>query len=392
MRRWATVGVASGALILTLGIGVMINRSAEAAMARVVPDGVFDNEWADGTHTDIDEGANLTPDYTGSGDDDDDEQSLETNYSFTNVPSLTSATRLDLHFCAYSATNAVGGELDALEYEIDMSGENFEEGSVVPPYRTNPLSCQWYSDTYTGSWSQAAINSLEININRSREGSGSPEIDDMRIVSLYIDVSYTSTTQTNQTNYRWYENANSTTPGTPLVAQNTEVIAALDAPIRLRQIVRVDTAASGTQRVYRLEYGRRSTTCSAVSYQAVGTGNITYHNNPSPADGATITNSGADPTDGSRTIIRQHYAEANPIYSKVQAASGQAMLWDFALYVAPETAPGTYCFRIVDQDDQQLTGYTQYPLLVVESTGPELSEQLRGGQSVIDGVKQPFSW
>jgi hypothetical protein len=65
-----------------------------------------------------------------------------------------------------------------------------------------------------------------------------------------------------QANYRWFANADSLTPGSPLVAQDTSASVAAGTTVRLRQRLAVnvsDVAASGGS--YKLQYAEKVGTC-----------------------------------------------------------------------------------------------------------------------------------
>jgi hypothetical protein len=65
-----------------------------------------------------------------------------------------------------------------------------------------------------------------------------------------------------QANYRWFANADSATPGSPLAAQDTAATVAPDTVVRLRQRLAVDTAAlSQSATTYKLQYSPKVGTC-----------------------------------------------------------------------------------------------------------------------------------
>lgn len=132
-----------------------------------------------------------------------------------------------------------------------------------------------------------------------------------------------------------------------------------------------------------------------VYYTPAGAGEpgaITYHDNPTPSTGATISASN-DPT--GRTTVYQTYNETDPYINSVGAiAAGSDGLWDFSLTSSSEAAGKTYCFRTVKADGTPLDTYSQYPEITFASGsgGPTLSQQVRGGASVVNGTKSPLSF
>lgn len=128
-----------------------------------------------------------------------------------------------------------------------------------------------------------------------------------------------------------------------------------------------------------------------VHYTTVQTGGpITFHNNTSVASGATI-NASSDPT--GRATVYQSYGETDPFTNNVAAIPGGSDgLWDVALTGSSAAAGKTYCFRAVMADGTPLQGYDAYPEITLTSSVPipTLSQQMRGGRGVIDGVKTPY--
>lgn len=119
---------------------------------------------------------------------------------------------------------------------------------------------------------------------------------------------------------------------------------------------------------------------------------IAYFNNITPASGASISSTGNDPTNGARPTVLQTYREDDTFTNTSSIAAGSDGLWDFALNTTGLAAGKSYCFRAVKADNSLLDAYTQIPEIAVTSSGPTLDQQLRGGQAVLNGVKQPSSW
>lgn len=131
-----------------------------------------------------------------------------------------------------------------------------------------------------------------------------------------------------------------------------------------------------------------------VYYTPAGSGvpgAISYHDNPSPSTGATISASN-DPT--GRTTVYQTYNETDPYSNSVAAiAAGSDGLWDFSLTSSPDAAGKTYCFRTVKADGTPLDTYSTYPeITFAAGNGPSLSQQVRGGASVVNGTKSPLTF
>jgi hypothetical protein len=123
--------------------------------------------------------------------------------------------------------------------------------------------------------------------------------------------------------------------------------------------------------------------------------NILYYNNATPADGAAISSTGSDPSNGGRTAVYQSYRETDPFTDDVAAIPlGQDGIWDFALTTTSAVAGKTYCFRVVKSNGAVLDSYSQYPEITFSGGGgggpTPTAQKLRGGRSIQNGVKSGF--
>lgn len=119
-----------------------------------------------------------------------------------------------------------------------------------------------------------------------------------------------------------------------------------------------------------------------------------FYDNASTVDGAVIANLANDPTSTSGVVRPQSYSEDESFSVQTEMTNGENGLWDFALQFDESLVGKTYCFRVVNGNDSPLASYAQYPevTFVEAPTGPTLPQQMRGGQSVVNGQKTPFSW
>jgi hypothetical protein len=115
-----------------------------------------------------------------------------------------------------------------------------------------------------------------------------------------------------------------------------------------------------------------------------------FYNNATPADGADVTTSYL--LTGSN--VRGTYQESSPTPVNPYAATiGQKLEWDFSLDPTDTVDATTYYFRMIKSSGSAISTYTQYPQITISlGSGPTLDQQMRGGQSVVNGVKQPFSF
>jgi len=147
--------------------------------------------------------------------------------------------------------------------------------------------------------------------------------------------------------------------------------------------------------VYGSGYLAMDTAFIEVYYNVPDSTPLLYYNNASPADNTTISSVAGDPTNGARPTVYQKYRETDPFTNSVAAIpSGSDGMWDFALTGDPSAAGKTYCLRVVKSNDDLLDTYSYIPEISFTSpdSGPTLDQQLRGGQSMQNGVKTPLNW
>ena len=123
---------------------------------------------------------------------------------------------------------------------------------------------------------------------------------------------------------------------------------------------------------------------------------LSYYDNTTAADLATISSSGNDPTSGARPTVYQSYRETDPFTNNIAAiASGSDGRWDFALTSGSGATGKTYCLRTVKSTGSLIDTYSLIPEITIASPGgggaPTTEQKLRGGQSVQNGVKTPYS-
>ena len=194
-----------------------------------------------------------------------------------------------------------------------------------------------------------------------------------------------------QSNYRWLQNADSTTPGAGLAGQNTATSVATGTPFRLRQLLSQTSGTTPASTAYKLQSGEKVSTCSAATYSDVAAP-MGFFNNAAPVDDATISSTANDPTPVSGSVTYQTYNENGAFTNPTQITSGNNGLWDFSLTAQPGAAGKTYCFRVVTSAGAQLSSYAQYPEISFTASGPTLDQQMRGGASVLNGTKTPITF
>ncbi|MES2970904.1 MAG: hypothetical protein V4702_01110 [Patescibacteria group bacterium] len=188
-----------------------------------------------------------------------------------------------------------------------------------------------------------------------------------------------------QSAYRWLTNADSTTPGAALAANNTPVTdISQNTIVRLRMLVHVSnfTHTTGLE-TFKLQFAQKSGTCDVAftgeTYAdlATGSGAIRYYNNTTPADGAAISTNAGDPSHGSDTIRAQTYEEANNFTSTSQVAVGEDAMWDFAIQNFSAVQNTSWCFRLIKTDGTAdfTTSGGSYTQIAELNTAPSLLNQ-----------------
>lgn len=186
-----------------------------------------------------------------------------------------------------------------------------------------------------------------------------------------------------QSAYRLFNNTDSTDVGTPLAAQNTAAtLGSAGAAFRLRMLLHIGVSDLFTgEENFKLQFAQRGadnqcdTAFSGETYADVTAATaIAYNDNPTPADGATLTANANDPTHGADTIVNQTYEELNNFTNSVAAIpSGQDGKWDFSLKDNGASANTAYCFRIVKADGSLLETYTVIPQITTASVTATVS-------------------
>lgn len=215
---------------------------------------------------------------------------------------------------------------------------------------------------------QADVNSLQFSLNRTQNTTRA-----VRVNSMYATLTYVTYSTLTQNGYRFYQNANSATPGAAIGASATTPIDVnkdtASPNVRLRMSIQ-STAERWLRQYgnYKLQYALKGTgTCAAPTGSwgdvQAGSGAIRWYDNTGVADGAPIANVSGQPAG---TMLPQRYEESNPIAKSQQVTINNFGIWDFSLTINTATADygNTYCFRIVsDTGTQPINTYTNYPEL-----------------------------
>lgn len=395
-------------LLMSVVLLAIPQRSVFAATGEIVPNGDSTVQWtvagsndvscAGGTHCDkVGEGSTpLTAGYvetglSGGGGEVED-------FNMSTLTSVSSATSITLYMYVRDADGvAQGGTFDDVDMTINIGGAD-----QTPSTKTiSSGSYGWQSASWSGSWSQANIDGVRAKFTRTVQGGGSPASrdDNVQIASVYMSVTYTQSITYEQSAYRFYANADSTNVGSTLAALNTAMTNAQTpvqgTPFRLRMLMHVGSGTlSLSGQSFKLQYAQTAT-CSSGSYSDMTlTTPIAYYNNATPADGASLTTNGNDPTHSGHTVRAQTYEEQNNFTNSVSSVSpNEDALWDFSLVVTAGASENTsYCVRMVTSAGATLSTYSQYPRLTTQVRSLEQSSYRWYENSNVQEIPQVTSY
>ena len=172
-----------------------------------------------------------------------------------------------------------------------------------------------------------------------------------------------------QNTFRWYSNADSTTPGSALAAEDT-TYTSVDSgdELRLRTSLLHGNSALPTGQKYRLQF---ATTTTAGPWAEVGAPTSStpwrFNDNATPSSGATVP-SVLLPT----SAVAQSYQEANPSAGTpnlAKAGTSNDSEWDWSITPINATGGTTYYFRMIHTNGDALDGYNSYPSITIAAAG-----------------------
>lgn len=203
----------------------------------------------------------------------------------------------------------------------------------------------------------------------------------------------TAKRQISQNYYKIYVNEDDITLSDPWPAgandlgENTAMTGA-DQPMTTSDVARIrmtlnvsgqSSMPSGLD-AFKLQYGKRSTSCTAVTNwldigdSASTTAQWRGYNNPSVSDGAVLSTNpptGGDLeisiSDRAGTYEEENISAATPYLAR----SGEDVEFDWVVQDNSADIRSSYCFRMVESDDTELTTYNNYPILKTIGYGTE---------------------
>lgn len=224
------------------------------------------------------------------------------------------------------------------------------------------------------------VNDTQYELWKSDEGQN----QNFRVEVVDWPVAETSI---RQTDYRIYVDNDSLTPTDPwppgiVDLGENEAITDLDEPLgegeraRIRMSLFVNNASLVADSMsFKLQYGRRITSCSAVSsWEDIGdpgSGEIWRGYDGSVVDGAELAN----PTLLiSVSDVAGSYEEINPSSPNPNTIEvGEYIEYDWSVENNGALQKSSYCFRMVENNGSELNGYNLYPTLRTSGYTPVIN-------------------
>ena len=180
------------------------------------------------------------------------------------------------------------------------------------------------------------------------------------------------------TAYRFYRNANSSEPGVPLAANNTNAtIPNSGGAFRVRMGVRpVSTATTpidilATDASLKLQFSQRTEpTCSA---QATGFADVTatsaiaWNTNAGVGNGTAIAASPNDPTVSGAIAYQTYQSADGPFNNPIAINRDDNGIWDFSLRDNGAPASTSYCLKLVYSNGADLESTNTFPSITTSS-------------------------
>ncbi len=193
-----------------------------------------------------------------------------------------------------------------------------------------------------------------------------------------------------QNDWRWYENADSLTPGTAMAAENTAISDVyLQSVLRLRINIGIEEENFATSsEAFKLQYGKGSDCISITEWNDVGSaGSGTaweFYDNTSVADNTSLSSILLASSTVAQTYEEENPSLANPKFVPV----GGFAEWDWTLYNNAASSSSNYCFRMIRSNGEPLDYYNidSYPKLTTAAANTAPSNPSNLGQYRDDGV------
>lgn len=200
-----------------------------------------------------------------------------------------------------------------------------------------------------------------------------------------------------QVAYRWFANSGLVSVSSAIGTQDDPaLLTSANQQFRLRLLIYTPDTLGTSFRDYKLQYvDPGNGTCDSPSggtpsswtdVPTSGGSTISFYDNATPADGATLTANGSlDPTYLGLTVRNQTYEEANNFTNSVASIAGDELgMWDFSLIdnTPFDRISQTYCFRVARTSNVVLR-IGLYPQISTASVDDVL---IQGGTDINQGT------
>ncbi|HET7630068.1 MAG TPA: hypothetical protein VFK03_01720, partial [Candidatus Saccharimonadales bacterium] len=125
-------------------------------------------------------------------------------FTLSNPSAVASASQLVVRIYMKSITASNGSIMDTISLNLIINGTAQTATTCTPSYNTW-TAC---TATYSGSWTSADVNSMQVSIVRNILGSGKPadQPDGIQVSNVYGTLTYVPAIQYTQSAYRWFGN------------------------------------------------------------------------------------------------------------------------------------------------------------------------------------------
>lgn len=378
MRKHLQYLIGLAAFICTVVVFQFFHASALTTMTTLKPNGDVTTGWTTGgasnlgtctTHCDyVDEPLDGSNNGDGAGSYVQTVNNQTEEFAMQN-PSSTGQRATNVKVRIYYTRQTNGLATNTITLNLRVNGTL--QTAVNPPNDPGPGNgvYAWYESDFAApgaGWTKADIDALQVYMFKGNELFS----DQFRVSTIETIVTWVSPDLAEDAS-RIYENADSTTPGTPLAATDTLTEVHNDTEFRMRLGITPSTVdwLSGTwgdhNNTYNLQYAPKTQASCAAQVSGwsdvqSGSGTIRWFNNPSVADNAGISSYANDPTT-SGTIDYQTYRESNGFTLANNVTAGDTALWDFSLQDVGSSPGDDYCFRVVKSNGSLLESYSAYP-------------------------------
>lgn len=291
---------------------------------------------------------------------------------------------------------------------LDSNGESYCWGvKYTGSGNTNEVTASPDKVLTSGVLNGVAIKDMGVGADRCAIGTNNRaycwgintygEIGDNSITDRTVPVEVLARDNVTNSDYRFYRNANSVTPGSPFAANSTPAkLEWTGQAFRMRMGIKT-AQVSNTQIDIRpsdanikLQFALRSG--SSCSTQTTGFSDVTstttiaWNTNPGVTNGSAITSYTNDPVTPGAKIYQTYRSADGSFVNTFMIPNGSTGMWDFSLKDGGMVSGSSYCLRLV-YDNGTLLEST--PVSYPEIQAPEGELSIGIVNSAGNPVSQP---